>query len=144
MLKICKDCGEEYDGTNNSRFCPSCRQRRAHEGMIRKRQEIKETLSYRKGNGKKAVQPVQKFVDNKECRSCLYGCRWDTLGIGCQYILITGKMRPGNPPPNCSAYRPNNSKEREELMKKNKELPLNHSQVSRHKKAQFWWREQIT
>lgn len=117
VKKKCKDCKAEYEGTPKSRFCLKCRQRREYEGQRRKRQEIKDTLGYRKAlksEKKKSIQVVHRNVT--QCKKCLYRLYITEKDVACGYLYYTDKMRPCEPSPNCTAFKKTNRQERKELM----------------------------
>lgn len=68
-----------------------------------------------RGKWKKTL--LSQKVDKKQCKKCLYrppkGS--ENAVFGCFYILLTGKRRPCEPSPNCTAFKPYNRKERREL-----------------------------
>ena len=81
--------------------------------MARKHKSV---LSYIERRKRKA--PVCAKVDKTQCRKCLYrppSYATYTLPFGCWYIMLTGKRRPSEPSPNCTAFEPYNRKERAKL-----------------------------
>ena len=67
---------------------------------------------------KKKKAPSCNKVDTTQCKKCLY--RPATYGtfdmpFGCWYILLTGKRRPSEPSPNCTAFVKYNRKERAKM-----------------------------
>ena len=62
-------------------------------------------------------------VDTTQCRGCLYRASYRTrmeMGCNCVYILLMNKKRPSEPSPNCTAFKPYDPKERQELNKRAK------------------------
>lgn len=57
-------------------------------------------------------------VDRTQCKNCLYQPpNYEGLDhiFGCYYIIYTGKRRPSEPSPNCTAFKKYNRAERKKL-----------------------------
>ena len=64
---------------------------------------------------------MEKDVDNRQCRSCLYRAtlvEHSKQTHNCEYILLVGKMRPSPPSPKCTAYERYNQRKRNALDRK--------------------------
>lgn len=61
-------------------------------------------------------------VDRTQCKECLYRPLrgWESHVFGCAYICFTGKRRPSEPSPNCTAFKRFNKTERKQLEAKAK------------------------
>lgn len=61
-------------------------------------------------------------VDVTQCRKCLYRPpkNAEYSAFGCFYIIYTGSVRPCEPSPNCTAFKPYNEKDRREIEKRMK------------------------
>ena len=70
---------------------------------------------------KKKKSPFCNKVDTTQCKNCLYrppNFGEYALPFGCYYIVLTGKRRPSEPSPNCTAFKKYNRREREKLDRK--------------------------
>ncbi len=105
IKKVCRVCGEEFRAdTARRKLCEVCREKN------KKLRERKNKAQYKKPGAekpkpKKIEKPVIERIDNKPCRTCDYGGRLDGCVVICDYISLTGKMRPCPPPPECTCYK---------------------------------------
>ena len=82
--------------TQKERVCPDCKHSRIKKSRQKPENENKPLRERKK-------KPKEK-VDNSECKTCRWGFRWGEWGIGCGYMVKTGKPRPCEPPPGCRMY----------------------------------------
>lgn len=56
-------------------------------------------------------------TDGSQCKDCLFRAKEDAwnMMIRCEYILVTGQMRPCPPSPHCTAWKKYDSAERDRL-----------------------------
>lgn len=76
----------------------------------------KSVLSYIEKTKKK--KRVCNKVDTTQCKKCLYrppSYGEHTLPFGCWYIVLTGKRRPSEPSPNCTAFVKYDRRERAKM-----------------------------
>ncbi len=72
---------------------------------------------------KKRHKTSKYKVDRTQCRHCLYRPiqGFESNVFGCAYIFFTGKRRPSEPSPNCTAFKKYNRAEREKMVKEMKQ-----------------------
>ena len=113
MLKHCARCGKEFEIKN--RFCGSQRYCSSECRNKADRERIKRNNDNRP---KKEPQPTKD--DGKRCKrySCLYHPRKEAPN-GCDYTLITGKLRGCAPGQGCNCYKRGTAKEKKRLQIEN-------------------------
>ena len=57
-------------------------------------------------------------VDNSQCKKCLYKIVETQSAVFCGYMYYTGKRRPCDPSPNCTAFEKFTKRGRKELEEK--------------------------
>lgn len=64
------------------------------------------------GRGKKNSSKSSYWGDNSQCKKCLYRVEDTKEFVYCGYMFYTGKRRPCEPSPNCTAFVKTTKKER--------------------------------
>lgn len=111
MLKHCARCGKEFEIKN--RFCGSQRYCSSECRNEADRERIK------RNNDSRPKKP-QEPTPQKRCKrySCLYHPRKEAPN-GCDYTVITGKLRGCAPGQGCTCYKRGTAKERKRLQVEN-------------------------
>ncbi len=107
--KVCKDCGKGFvTESYKKQLCPECAEGRLEERIRRARQSCKKPEAEKKISGTSRTPsptPVKKW-DMRRCKKCFYGAKLDGQYQICDYISITGHMRPCEPGAECTEFLP--------------------------------------
>lgn len=111
----CEICGKGFYYERKCKYCPECRE---NGSVYKKRLEMQREWNKRARALKDKAKQRAK-VDDRQCRTCLYRAYGECWGNGlrCDYLELTGHMRPSEPSPNCTAYKRYSDAERKVIAK---------------------------
>ena len=116
MIKHCARCGKEFEIIDSSRNSQKYCSRDCYNAVSREKDKERK-LKLKKAQNK--INPP-KPTERKRCKrySCLYHPRKEAPN-GCDYTLITGKLRGGEPGQGCTCYKRGSAKERQRMQIEN-------------------------
>ena len=110
--KVCKHCGTRFETEkSNKQLCRECAETRLSEQIRIKRASYKKPEAERKNPSTAKAVPLplgqgRLKWDMRKCKKCFYGAMLDGSYQICDYISITGHMRPCDPGAECTVFLP--------------------------------------